>query len=72
MIRVIDKFVLYVFDHPTDDLIQLFNRFVRGLSEEELKELDVPLTLETAKSSREATDKIREAILADIRNREGL
>lgn len=72
MLHVIDKFVLFIFDHPSDDIVELFNRFTRGLTEQELKELNVPLTLESGKSCRVAPEALKQAIIQDIKNRAGV
>ncbi|MCC2254559.1 hypothetical protein LKD70_09040 [Ruminococcus sp. CLA-AA-H200] len=70
MVHITDRFVLFVFDHPTEDILNLFNRFVRSLTEDELKELEIPTLLETGKCARDATELMKQAILDDIRERE--
>ena len=49
MDKIIDKFVLFVFRHPEDDILGLFNRFVYSLTPKEQEEVSnlAPLVIES-------------------------
>lgn len=71
MDKITDRFVLFVYKNPDQDILSLLNRFVYSLTPEErgLLEGAVPLVLETGRAAREACSEVKELILADIRER---
>ena len=49
MDKIIDKFVLFVFKNPEEDVLDLFNRFVYSLSPDEQEKINdvIPLVIES-------------------------
>lgn len=74
MDKITDRFVLFVYKNPDEDVLSLLNRFVYSLTPEEREMLEeaVPLVLETGKAARDACNEVNDLILADIRERAGV
>lgn len=68
---ITDRFVLFVLDHPNEDIHHLFNRFVYSLTEEEYAQIAevVPVVLGIGESARDASDEIKKVIVEDIQTR---
>lgn len=68
MDKIIDKFVLFVFKNPEEDVLDLFNRFVYSLSPDEQEKINdvIPLVIESGAATREAPEKIQQIILDEI------
>lgn len=68
MDKIIDKFVLFVFRYPEDDILGLFNRFVYSLTPEEQEEISnlAPLVIESGNAAREAPDMVRQLIIDEL------
>lgn len=68
MDKIIDKFVLFVFKNPEEDVLDLFNRFVYSLSLEEQEKINdvIPLVIESGTATREAPEKIQQLIIDEI------
>lgn len=68
MDKIIDRFVLFVFQNPVDDILELFNRFVYSLTPEEKEEINkmVPLVIESGNAAREAPEMIRQLIIQEL------
>lgn len=68
MDKIIDKFVLFVFMNPEDDILGLFNRFAYSLTPEEQETIGgmVPLVVESAAAAREAPEVIRQLIIQEL------
>lgn len=68
MDKIIDKFVLFVFKNPEEDVLDLFNRFVYSLSPEEQEKINdvIPLVIESGTATREAPEKIQQIIIDEI------
>ena len=68
MDKIIDKFVLFVFRHPEDDILGLFNRFVYSLTPKEQEEVSnlAPLVIESGTAAREAPDMVRQLIIDEL------
>lgn len=68
MDKIIDKFVLFVFRHPEDDILGLFNRFVYSLTPKEQEEVSnlAPLVIESGNAAREAPDMVRQLIIDEL------
>ena len=68
MDKIIDKFVLFVFKNPEEDVLDLFNRFVYSLSPDEQERISdvIPLVIESGAATREAPEKIQQLIIDEI------
>lgn len=68
MDKIIDKFVLFVFKNPEEDVLDLFNRFVYSLSPDEQEKINdvIPLVIESGAATREAPEKIQQLIIDEI------
>ena len=68
MDKIIDKFVLFVFKNPEEDVLDLFNRFVYSLSPDEQEKINdvIPLVIESGAATREAPEKIQQIIIDEI------
>ena len=66
--EIIDNFILFVYKNPTEDIHMLLNRYVRSLTEEELKQINgmSPLLLETGLSALEAEPIMKKMIMEEI------
>lgn len=67
MDKIVNKFVLYVFDHPSEDVLDLMNQFVRTLNPEELKAIEgmFPLVLESGVAAKKCSTLMKNEILKE-------
>lgn len=70
MDQIINQFILFVFDHPEEDVLDLYNRFVRGLNETNRKQFITmfPLIIESAETAKHSSEAMKSAIKEDIRS----
>lgn len=68
MDKIIDRFVLFAFQNPEDDILGLFNRFAYSLTTDEQETISgmVPLLIESASAVREAPDMVRQLIINEL------
>lgn len=68
MNEIVDRFVLFVYRNPTEDIYMLLNRYVRSLTEEEQKQIIgmSPLLLEAGISALEAEPIMKKMIMEEI------
>ena len=62
MDQIINQFILFVFDHPEEDVLDLYNRFVRGFI------TMFPLIIESAETAKHSSEAMKSAIKEDIRS----
>ncbi len=68
MEKIIDRFVMLVFNHPNEDICNLMNSFIRTLTSDELREIDemIPVVLSAGEAARDTSDEMKKLIQLEI------